>query len=127
MSPKLLLTLLLTLSPVAAAAERNFGLSEPQRRAVWTQTMRGQLAIAEQTQDAAVTKMLALETRDGKRTEKSASLSCALMTKLDAQAAKQQPLMDALHERIRRSYGLSKEALEGILREGEAKGWPLPL
>lgn len=89
--------------------------------------MRGQLAIAERTQDVGLTRLLAAETKGEKRTAQSASLSCALMSRIDAQAAREQPLIDDLHARIRRAYGLSPTALEGILREGEEKGWPLPL
>lgn len=114
-------------APAPSALSRNFGLSEVQRRAVWTQTMRGQLAIAERTQDVGLTRLLAAETKGEKRTAQSASLSCALMSRIDVQAARQQPLIDELHTRIRRVYGLSREALDGILREGEQKGWPLPL
>ena len=106
---------------------RNYGLSEAQRRAVWTHAMRGQLAIAEQTQDTGLTRLLAAETKGQQQTARSASLSCAVMDRIDAQAARQQPLIDALHERIRRTYGLSAAALGGILDEGEQKGWPLPL
>ncbi|WP_414656971.1 hypothetical protein ACINK0_13580 [Deinococcus sp. VB343] len=127
--------LVLTLGGVAAdlalaapaPVVRNFGLSEPQRRAIWTHTMRGQLSIAEQTQDEGLTRMLSAETKGEKRTAQSASLSCALMSRIDAQAARQPPLIDELHARIRRAYGLSQAALDGILREGEQKGWALPL
>ena len=117
-------------APVAQsqlAQAPNYGLSEAQRRAIWTHAMRGQLAIAEQTQDAGLTRLLAAETKGQARTARSASLSCAVMNRIDAQAARQQPLLDALHGRLRRAYGLTLAALNAILEEGEQKGWPLPL
>lgn len=114
------------LALAASSPALNHGLSEPQRRAVWTHAMRGQLAIAQQTQDMGLTRLLAAETRGQPRTAHSASLSCAVMDRLDAQAARQQPLVDALHRRLRGAYGLSAAALDAFLREGETKGWPLP-
>lgn len=102
-------------------------LSLAQRQTIWKAAMRGQLQIAEQTQDASLTRLLADEGRNRARAGEAASLSCATMKKIEAQDARQAPLQRALHRQITARYGISQATLEAILQEGERLQWPLPI